>query len=209
MDDAVVVALFRHGLTEENKRQAYIGWTDAPICEDARLNLARQMFKTSPYERIVTSDLKRCLQTAQVLFPDKALQALPEFREMNFGQWEGKTYAELAGDPHYEEWISGHFSIEAPEGESFPIFADRIEKGWQKVCVLMLEERINRLGIVTHGGVIRYLLSKLGHEEQDFWEWKVPHGNGFELVWSSKEAFRRGERCNLLRVVPLTESQIG
>ena len=29
MDDAVVVALFRHGLTEENKRHAYIGWTDA------------------------------------------------------------------------------------------------------------------------------------------------------------------------------------
>ena len=35
MDDAVVVALFRHGLTEENKRKAYIGWTDSPICEDA------------------------------------------------------------------------------------------------------------------------------------------------------------------------------
>ena len=27
MDDAVVVALFRHGITEENKRNAYIGWT--------------------------------------------------------------------------------------------------------------------------------------------------------------------------------------
>ena len=41
MDDAVVVALFRHGLTEENKRKAYIGWTDSPILEDARVELAK------------------------------------------------------------------------------------------------------------------------------------------------------------------------
>ena len=71
MDDAVVVALFRHGVTEENKRHAYIGWTDAPICEDARLVLAKQIVQPSPYERIVTSDLKRCLQTAEILFPNQ------------------------------------------------------------------------------------------------------------------------------------------
>ena len=81
----------------------------------------------------MTSDLKRCLQTAQILFPDQNVRVMPEFREMNFGQWEGKTYAELAGDPHYEEWINHHFTSEPPEGESYPVFADRIEKGWQKV----------------------------------------------------------------------------
>ena len=62
------------------------------------------------------------------------------------------------------------------------------------------------MAIVTHEGVIRYLLSKLGPEKRYFWDWKVPHGNGFELLWSSKEAFRRGERCNLLQAAPLTEN---
>jgi alpha-ribazole phosphatase len=209
MDDAVVVALFRHGMTEENKRKAYIGWTDAPICEDVRLALESQTFKLLPYERIVTSDLKRCLQTANVLFPDQAPQALAEFREINFGRWEGKTYAELAGDRHYEEWIKGHFASEPPEGEGYATFAGRVEKGWQKLFSMMLEGNLGRTAIVTHGGVIRYLLSKLGPEERDFWEWKVPHGNGFELVWSTEEAFRRGERCTLLRVVLLTENQVG
>ncbi|MCQ6276943.1 histidine phosphatase family protein [Bacillus sp. V3B] len=209
MDDAVVVALFRHGITEENKRKAYIGWTDAPICEDARLVLANQTSKLSPYERVVTSDLKRCLQTAEVLFPDQDPQAWPEFREMNFGRWEGKMYEELAGDPYYEEWIKNHFASEPPEGEGYSTFAERIEKGWQKVFLMMLEGDLGRTAIVTHGGVIRYLLSKLGHEERGFWEWQVPHGNGFELVWSTEEAFRRGERCTLLRVVPLTENQVG
>ena len=35
MADSMVVALFRHGITEENKRHAYLGWTDAPLSEDA------------------------------------------------------------------------------------------------------------------------------------------------------------------------------
>src|SRR4051794_4873791 len=79
MDDAVVVALFRHGLTEENKRKAYIGWTDSPILEDERVELVKHAMQPSPYEAIVTSDLKRCWQTAQVLFPDQDLLAFPEF----------------------------------------------------------------------------------------------------------------------------------
>ena len=66
------------------------------------------------------------------------------------------------------------------------------------------------MAIVTHGGVIRYLLSTYGSiEKRDFWEWKVSHGNGFELVWASKDAFRRGDRCTLLREVPLTENPTG
>lgn len=208
MDDAVVVALFRHGLTEENKRKAYIGWTDSPVCEDVREALASQCFQPSPYERIVTSDLKRCLQTAKVLFPDQKPIALSEFRELHFGNWEGKTYAELTGDPDYEDWLNDQYEKVPPHGESYSVFSDRIEKGWQKVLTMMEKENTHRIAIVTHGGVIRYLLSKL-HEERDFWEWKVPHGNGFELVWSSVEAFRGGERCTLLRGVPLTENPNG
>jgi len=208
MDDIVVVALFRHGLTEENKRKAYIGWTDSPICEDVREGLKGKLPNPSPYERIVTSDLKRCLQTANILFPDQTPITLPEFRELYFGSWEGKTYAELSGDSHYEEWLNNQYEKAPPEGESYSVFADRIEKGWQRVLTMMDSGNTHHLAIVTHGGVIRYLLSKL-HEERDFWEWKVPHGNGFELVWSNREAFRRGERCTLLRAVPLTESQNG
>ena len=75
-----------------------------------------------PYERVVTSDLKRCLQTSNILFPDQAPEVWSEFREMNFGQWEGKTYAELAGDPHYEAWIKDHFAGEPPDGEGYGRF---------------------------------------------------------------------------------------
>ena len=61
-------------------------------------------FDSSPYDMVITSDLKRCLQTANLLFPEHKLIPMQEFREMNFGPWEGKTYADLAGDPQFENW---------------------------------------------------------------------------------------------------------
>ena len=67
MDDGVVVALFRHGLTELNKQKSYMGWTDAPICEEARIDLMNISFDSSPYKTVVTSDLKRCLQTCKYI----------------------------------------------------------------------------------------------------------------------------------------------
>lgn len=209
MADTVVVALFRHGLTEENKKQAYIGWTDSPICEEAKQTVGN--IKTEPldFNRIITSDLKRCLQTAEILFPKQQPHILREFREMNFGKWEGKTYKELEEKPEYKEWLRHHFVQAPPEGESFAVFSDRVETGWKKVQQMMIEEKADRVAVVTHGGVVRYLLSMLANKEKDFWDWKVPHGNGYELQWPNMEAFRRGDLCTLLREVHLTENQNG
>ena len=59
---------------------------------------------------------------------------------------------------------------------------------------LIVEEGFKRVAIVTHGGVIRYLLSKLVPEKRDFWEWKVPHGQGFELVYGQAMKHSGGVR---------------
>ena len=99
--------------------------------------------------------------------------------------------------------------IKVPGVESFSDFSNRIEAGWKKVSEIISSKDIDKMAIVTHGGVIRYLLSTYGSIEKEFWEWKVSHGNGFELVWASRAAFRRGDRCTLLREVLLTENQNG
>lgn len=207
MDDGVVVALFRHGLTELNKQKAYMGWTDAPICEEGEESL--KALQPNPYQIVVTSDLIRCLQSAAILFPDTDPIPLLELREMNFGPFEGKRYEELAGDLQYEAWIGSRFEARVPGAETFSDFTQRIGKGWAKVSKMVRDDGVDSLAIVTHGGVLRYLLSKFAPVEKDFWEWQVPHGNGFEFIWSSKEAFRRGERCTLLREALLTENQNG
>ncbi|WP_079508841.1 histidine phosphatase family protein [Mesobacillus jeotgali] len=203
MDDIVAIALFRHGMTMENKRQAYLGWTDSPL-------VPGQVFPEilEDFDRIYTSDLGRCRETAKVLFPNKTAEVVPELREMSFGEWEGKTYEQLKNDVIYQKWLDEPFRISPPNGESFFAFTQRVNKGWGEITGKMIEHRVKTSALVTHGGVIRYLLTAYSPEKRDFWEWSIPYGRGYQLTWS-REGLRRGERCISLREVPLMENQNG
>lgn len=203
MDDTVAIALFRHGMTAENKRRAYVGWTDSPL-------MPGQVFSEIPenFDRVYTSDLVRCRETANLLFPKKTAEVLPELREMSFGDWEGKTYEQLKHDTIYQKWLDDPFSISPPNGESFSAFSRRVQKGWAEMTTNMLEQRVRTSALVTHGGVIRYLLSSYSPEQKDFWEWSIPYGRGYQLTCSS-ERLRRGERCISLQEVPLMGKQNG
>lgn len=208
MDERVVIALFRHGLTPENERGAYIGWTDVSLSENGIKGVNKTKEQINQYDAVFTSDLKRCLETADLLFPDESKTLISDFREMNFGVWEGKTYEDLQSDLLYRSWIDHFYSEKPPEGESFAEFSHRIENGFVQIIETVMEKKLSNVAIVTHGGVIRSLLMKYAPIQKDFWDWKIPHGTGYELEWSLEE-LRRGNRCTSLRVVPLTESQLG
>ena len=203
MDDSVVIALFRHGLTEENKRKAYLGWNDSPLCV-----VSANLSTSNRYDLYFSSDLIRCITTANLLFPNNDLNLLSHLREMNFGQWEGKTYEDLKELLLYQRWLSDPLSYSPPGGESFEEFTQRVQKGWEKLTGEILSGNNERCAIITHGGVIRYLLSKFAPGKNDFWSWQAPHEQGYELIFE-REALRRGERCTLLREVPLTAKENG
>lgn len=203
MDDSVVIALFRHGLTVENKRKAYLGWTDSSLCPDSPI-----MSTSNMYDLYFSSDLPRCITTANKLFPNKDLTLLTHLREMNFGKWEGKTYEDLKEVPLYQRWLSDPIVYCPPEGESFVDFIKRLEIGWEKITKKIISQNVRRCAIITHGGVIRYLLSEYAPIKSDFWSWQVLHHQGFELVFEI-EALRRRDRCTLLREVPLTAKEHG
>jgi alpha-ribazole phosphatase len=203
MDDSVVIALFRHGLTEENKRKAYLGWKDSPLCTGSKY-----LSTNSRYDLYFSSDLPRCLETAKILFPTNSLKLLSELREMDFGQWEGKTYEDLKELLLYQRWLSDPLSYNPPGGESFEEFTHRVQNGWEMITGEILSKNIERCAIITHGGVIRYLLSKFAPIKNDFWSWHAPHNQGYELIFE-REALRRGETCTLLQEVPLTAKEPG
>lgn len=204
MADVVAIALFRHGLTEANKRRAYLGWSDSPLCRE---EIIPELTGTS-YDVIFTSDLGRCVHTARRLFPKQKPIILHAFREINFGEWEGKTYEKLKKDEQYQHWLQAPLCGAVPHGEAFPAFTDRVDAGFKAVIEKMGNTGAKRAAIVTHGGVIRYLLSKYADEIRDFWEWKIPHDSGYELIWDER-SWRRRERCILLRVVPIMENPNG
>src|SRR5690625_1022704 len=207
MDDCVAITLLRHGMTKENERKAYIGWTDSPLSEKGKeaLRLIDHSFQP---DVTFSSPLLRCTETAEILFPHQEIHCVPDMKEMNFGIFEGKTYEQLKGETSYINWLSDPFSGCPPDGESFHAFTKRIGRGWREVVEKILETNASSAVIVTHGGVIRHLLTTYTPGSKSFFEWQIPHGAGYQLNWS-KEDLRRNEKCMSLQEVPTMEKKTG
>ncbi|USK85061.1 histidine phosphatase family protein [Peribacillus asahii] len=205
MVHSMAITLLRHGLTEANERKAYLGWTDSPLSEGGKADIQALAGCFDTYEHIISSDLPRCVTTAQLLFPTASIISDSAFREMNWGLWEGKTYEQLKEDSYYQTWLENPMKADVPEGESYPVFSERIREGWRNLNI----GKVENIVIMTHGGVVRELLARYAPEEKSFWDWQIPHAGGYELFWNDKEAWRRGERCTSLRVVPIMEKQNG
>lgn len=201
MVHSVAITLLRHGLTEANERKEYLGWTDSPLSERGHSEINQLKAGFQEYERVISSDLQRCVETAKLLFPTVSLQTNHAFREMNWGSWEGKTYEQLKEEASYQKWLNKPMEAPIPDGESYSIFSERVESGWRQ----LMSQTFENIAIVTHGGVIRELLVRYAPEEKLFWDWSIPHAGGYQLVWESLDLWRRGARCTSLQVVPIME----
>lgn len=198
----MVIALFRHGITEANKKRAYSGWSNPQLCEkEAGMILLQQ----KEYEQYYSSDLTRCIQTSRCLFPGVKTIPLKELREMHFGQWEGNTYEELKENADYQRWIGNPEDSSPPGGESFKQFRKRIMRGWNEVIG---KQDCKKIAIITHSGVMREFLTSFAPYPKAFWEWDTPFAAGYELVFKKSDV-RRGNRCISLQVVPSTVSVRG
>mgnify|MGYP000815408110 CR=1 FL=1 len=89
----IKIAMIRHGKTYGNTLGRYIGVTDEPLCEEGKKELEQRTMDT--VELLFVSPLKRCLETADVLYPYAKQVKIPEFAECNFGEFENKNYQEL------------------------------------------------------------------------------------------------------------------
>ena len=89
--------IIRHGKTDANLNGAYIGITNSPLSKEGKDELfeKQEKFDYSTVQKVYTSPLLRCIQTAEILFPDRYTQTVNEILEMNFGDFEGKTADEL------------------------------------------------------------------------------------------------------------------
>ena len=105
----------RHGKTAGNEQKRYIGRTDEPLSALGRAELAE---KKAPHADIVAvSPLVRCVESAKILYPHAKQFVVDGFRECDFGDFEGKNYAELFDNADYQAWIDSNGTLPFPHGE--------------------------------------------------------------------------------------------
>ncbi len=207
----LAITFLRHGITKENEEKRYIGFTDVPLMEREMLRLKRlSVFFDQNADFIVSSDLIRCRQTRAIVFGNMTIPVyeMSEWREIHFGDWEGKTFAELKEIKEYQMWLQSPFSVAPPNGESYVEFQTRMEAALARTIELAQHLRACHVIVVTHGGPIRYVLERYAPTARSFWEWCVPFGGGFTLA-STFERWKERKRCISLSEVPFKGSENG
>jgi probable phosphoglycerate mutase len=154
--------LIRHAQTAWNAVGRAQGHTDVELDETGHKQAERlaHVLRMSRIERVYTSDLLRCQQTARYISEALSIDLVVEeiLRERRIGEWEGLAFTEfraelrkarVADDPH-------GLHVRPPSGESISDVWNRLYPFSQACFAFDVD-----IAIVTHGGTCGVLLAQL------------------------------------------------
>lgn len=182
------IIFIRHGKTVGNLEGRYIGATDESLCEKGITEI-----KTMNYpdvQQVVCSPLKRCTETAELIYPRVIPIVYGDLRECDFGDFENKNYLELSGNPDYQRWVDSNGKLPFPNGESHVQFKARCISAFDRQLV---NSRNKDTAFVVHGGTIMAILEKYAVPKGSFYDFQVKNGCGFITEFDGKSLIITGK----------------
>lgn len=155
------IYLVRHGQVEGYEQKRYNGQGNVPLTrvgEEQSVRVCDYLAEMS-LAAVYSSDLDRSRYCAELVAKAHGLtlHSLPALRELNVGDWEGRTWAELQ-EAYPDDWqarLQDLVNFQIPGGESFRDAADRV----RPVIKEILDAHSGgEVAIVAHGGVNRVVL---------------------------------------------------
>ena len=134
LDDATRLILVRHGESTLTSQGRYSGRGDVPLSEQGEAQAMAAGGRVAGLARdvtaIVSSPLSRCVRTAELISAEVGgvpVTVVDDLIEVDFGVWEGLTFAEAQEQwpREMEAWL-GSTSVAPPGGESFQAVAKRV-----------------------------------------------------------------------------------
>jgi alpha-ribazole phosphatase len=157
-------------------------WVASPLLRARRLAdalLASPTFANTP-DLTLTTDVRLC--------------------EMDFGDWEMQTYAELGSHDAFKEWGENYMYVRTPGGESFADVYDRVVSFVSE----LRPADSTAMAVVAHSGVIRsWLAYALGLPVENAFRIDVGYG-GVVHLWMDQDP-----RLNRLLALAETDSHTG
>lgn len=147
------VYLIRHTTPGIEKGICY-GQSDILLNMDLFDEESEQILTKVPmhFDRVYSSPLNRCLTLAQTLSPDVIQDEL--LMEMHFGDWEMQLWKDIPAEP-LNKWMKDFVHEHVPGGENYLNLHQRSAQFLNK----LLEKDVKTVGIVTHAGNIRSMIS--------------------------------------------------
>lgn len=190
------IYLARHALSVSNDEgtwtgQQNVGLSARGIKAQKELNLRFAYPKADVY---FSSPLTRCLETLYLIYQRKPDIIVHDFAECSLGILEGVKYTNLDNDENYVDWIKNP-DVAIEKGESFNNFKKRTERGFYEVISECHKKNADSAFIMTHGNVMRSVLSRFADSSVSFDSWKIPNGGLYEMMM-------KNDSCLSLRQLP-------
>lgn len=158
----------RHGKTEWNNQLRMQGWKDSPLLPQSfnEISLLGQHLSDVPFAGIYSSPLKRAKETAEGI--KKELKESPEiqlndgFKELNFGELEGKTFAEAdALHPESMKHLRHAPHLYDPSGFKGETYESMLARSSKVILDALENHQEGPLLFVGHGAMLTTCLQHL------------------------------------------------
>ncbi len=205
--------LMRHAETEDNVHMRLSGWTDTDLSVrgESQIRLLADHFNREHghIDALYSSPLIRARRTAEAIgaLTGHAPILIDDLREMYFGELDGRPFEELREAYSHLLEADENSDLEDfmwPSGES--------RSGFSVRAMRVIDEIAGRhpgraVGVVTHGGLIATLLTRLHGESAANWrKWVVPNASLTEIVWDAQTQsgalLRHGDASHLEALTP-------
>ena len=161
------IYLIRHGQTDWNLEGKIQGSHDVSLNETGskQAELLAMGMDKRPVVQIFSSRQKRALETAQAVGRRQhvAVTVIDGLEEVEFGEWEGKTWDEISREypEEFKVWCTEPAEIVPPGGESRPQIYRRIGNALNEI----LRRSRGDIAIVSHGAALAYMVSLMLEKE--------------------------------------------
>ncbi|MBE7179088.1 MAG: 2,3-bisphosphoglycerate-dependent phosphoglycerate mutase [Mucilaginibacter polytrichastri] len=167
--------IVRHGQSVYNLENRFTGWTDVELTDGGReqAHFAAEKLKGYPFHHAYTSELKRAIETLNIILSDLKLD-IPVIKnkalnERNYGDLQGLSKAATVqryGDEQVHIWRRS-YDVAPPGGESLKDTIARVLPYYEKEIRPEIEKGKDTL-LVAHGNSLRALrmhLEGISHEK--------------------------------------------
>jgi len=155
------IFLIRHGETEWNRIKLLQGSSDVKLSSEGlhQARLLANYISLQHVDAIYSSDLSRAVETAKILADRFKLpvKKIPDLRETNFGDWEGKNIDELIDESPFEfgRFFTSPERCHPPNGETF---IEAQARAMNALREIIADHDDQNVLIVAHGSINRLII---------------------------------------------------